>query len=366
MNNRRSSPPKIKKPLRPGGARDGYASRYGKRDSGVQLAYWIAGGAVAFIIFAGCGMLLFKFLGGATIPAAQPTTSQPSNSPLTATNLASPFAAVTDTPAAPTPFPFDAPRLQQYMFDLINQDRRAQGLSAVQWDDIAASAGASHAREMTTFRYMSHWNLDGYGPEYRYTQAGGLNTSRENVYSYVHSPGAGPKSTQDWDALIQSAEKALMDSPGHRENILDAAHTHVGVGISYDAAAGRLSITQEFVDKYVSVQPLPTAVLLDQTIEINGKLMAGLSNPVINLAYEPLPAPKSVEELNQTDAYTSAAKIYQVLPLRADANGNFFEKISFNNLNQAGLYHIYIGVSDQFGAGRLIFDLVVKVSAGIP
>lgn len=365
MDNRRSSPPKIKKPLRPGSARDGYASRYGKRDSGVPLAYWIVGGVVVLIVFAGCGALLFNFWGGAQ-PTAQPTVSQPPNSPSMAAGLASPFPVVTDTPAAPTPLAIDAPRLQQYMFDLINQDRRAQGLSALRWDDIAASAGASHAREMTTFRYMSHWNLDGYGPEYRYTQSGGLNILRENVYSYIHSPGGGPKSAQDWDALIQSAEKALMDSPGHHDNILDPAHTHVGVGVSYDAVAGRLSIAQEFVDKYVSVQPLPTGALLDQTIEINGKLATGLSDPIINLAYEPLPAPKSVEELNQTSSYTSAAQIYQVIPLRADANGNFSEKISFNNQNQAGLYHIYIGVSDQFGADRLIFDFVVKVSSRIP
>jgi hypothetical protein len=248
------------------------------------------------------------------------------------------------------------------MFSLINQDRQSKGLSILRWDDIASTAGLNHAREMTTFQYMSHWNLDGYGPDYRYTQARGVNISRENVYSYVHSPGGGPKSAQDWETIIQSAQKAFMESPGHRENILDAAHTHVGIGIAYDPIAGRLSIAQEFVDRYLIIQPMPVTAMLNQNVEVDGKLAEGLSNPVINLAYESLPASKSVDELNQTSTYSSPAQIYQVVPLNVDANGNFSSTISINNQNQPGLYHIYIGADDQYGMGRLILDFVIKVS----
>jgi len=46
--------------------------------------------------------------------------------------------------------------------------------------------GQRHSDEMAQFGYMSHWNMDGYGPEYRYSRAGGVDKAQENVYRLVY------------------------------------------------------------------------------------------------------------------------------------------------------------------------------------
>jgi uncharacterized protein YkwD len=129
--------------------------------------------------------------------------------------------------------------LQKAMLEFINRDRRANGLSPVEWDAAAASAGQQHAQEMADLGYVSHWNIDGYGPDYRYTQAEGLDVVFENVYRLVTRRSDGAAGTiSDWRRAVEEAQAALMESEGHRANILAPEHTHVGIGIAYNVAAG--------------------------------------------------------------------------------------------------------------------------------
>jgi len=235
------------------------------------------------------------------------------------------------------------------MLTLVNQDRQANGLTSVAWDEAATAAGLAHAEEMAQFGYLSHWNLEGQGPDYRYTVAGGLNHVRENVHLYWHSPGAGPVSREAWETLIRQAQQSLMESPLHRDNILAPEHTHVGIGIAYNAAAGHLGIAQEFVDHYVTLQPLPPRASLGEAIVIQGRLEAGAVNPFINLAYEPFPAALTLAKLRTTGTYKSPAETYEVVPLSGDAGGRFSRSVILDNRGQAGLYHVRVWVETEFG-----------------
>jgi len=246
------------------------------------------------------------------------------------------------------------------MLTLINQDRQANGLASVAWDEAAAAAGLAHAEEMAQFGHVSHWNLEGQGPDYRYTVAGGLNHVRENVHLYWHSPGAGPDSREAWETLIRQAQQSLMESSLHQDNILAPEHTHVGIGIAYNADTGHLAIAQEFVNHYVTLQPLPSRASLGEAIVIQGRLEAGAVNPFINLAYEPFPATLTVTELKATGTYESPAEIYEVVPLSADAGGRFSQSVNLDNRGQAGLYHVRVGVETKFGR-VLAADVVVGV-----
>lgn len=247
------------------------------------------------------------------------------------------------------------------MLTLINDDRRANGLSTLAWDNIAATAGLQHAQEMASFNYLSHWNLDGYGPDYRYSLAGGLDNIRENAYMYQHSgPNSAPATSQDWEQRIREAQKSLMNSPGHRDNILAREHTHVGIGIAYEATTGQLRITQEFVDRYITLQPFVRRVALGGQINIVGQLRVGASNPLLNLAYEPLPAPKSIAELSTTNTYTSPAENYSSSPLTTDGEGRFSQVLTLDNNSQPGLYHVRIWVDTAAGQ-VMAADVVVEV-----
>jgi uncharacterized protein YkwD len=253
----------------------------------------------------------------------------------------------------------DIPTLQQFMLDLINDDRRSNGLSEVGWDDIAANAGLRHAQEMARYDYLSHWDLEGHGPDYRYSMVGGTNCVRENVYI---SSGIAPVTLDDWKELIRQAEQALMESPGHRDNILSPEHTHVGIGIAYetDAAGGRLTIAQEFVNKYLTLQPVLHRVSLGSSLTLAGKLGSGLDNPYIDLAYESFPTPMSVEDLNNTDTYVSPAESYDGRPLDVDSSGRFSLDILLDNGGLSGIYHIRISGDTEFGR-IMVADIVVEV-----
>jgi uncharacterized protein YkwD len=314
---------------------------------------------LAVVIIAGLAMVVLAFMGvrmfsrPASVVTPASTTGQtgrvtPSIAPATpAAAQATPAATAAIAPSdVSVP---DIPMVQRLMMILVNQDRQTKGLAPVAWDQEAATAGMDHASEMVQFGYLSHWDLEGRGPDWRYTLAGGLNNVRENVYLYQHSSGAGPDSRETWEALIREAEQSLMESPRHRDNILAPEHTHVGIGVAYDSSLGRLAIAQEFTDHYVALQPVPLRVSLGESVMIRGRLEAGATSPLINVAYELPPKTLTLAELNSTGTYESPAQTYQIVPLSVDAQGHFAQSVKLDYEGQAGLYHVRVWVETRFG-----------------
>ena len=186
------------------------------------------------------------------------------------------------------------------MLGAINEDRAAAGLQPVVWDQFAADVGAAHAQEMVTYGYFSHWDLAGRGPDLRYALAGGIETVNENLHLYWlrYDDGRGAP-IEDWEAVVLAGQQGLMDSPGHRANILDPAHTHVGIGMSYDAETGTLAIAQEFINRYVALEnPAPAAIRGERYL-LRGSAVSGISNLVVNIRYLPHPDPLSIAQLEQ-------------------------------------------------------------------
>lgn len=252
------------------------------------------------------------------------------------------------------------PSLQQLMFRLVNEDRRKQGLTEIAWDNTAAQAGLRHAQNMARYSYLSHWDLDGHGPDYRYVQAGGLDNVRENVFMYQHS-GPGPASPEAWQDLVRDAQQSLMESPGHRDNILAPAHTHVGIGIAYDASQRWFAIAQEFVDRYVRLNPLPLNKRVGEEIMVSGQVLSGATNPLLNMAYEPLPSAMSVVELGKTSTYSSSAEVYETMLFTLDEAGQFNQAVKLDMNGQAGLYHVRIWVDTPAFGQIMASDIVIEV-----
>jgi hypothetical protein len=247
------------------------------------------------------------------------------------------------------------------MMDLVNRDRAASGLEPVGWDETAALAARLHAEDMAAYGYLSHWDRSGRGPEYRYWLAGGRSTVRENVYSYYqrYRNGGGGVPILDWQEAIERAQSTLMNSPVHRDNILQPSHTHVGVGIAYEPEEGELRIAQEFVDRYVEVDGLPARVSWGEAITVSGRVLAGASSPLINLVYQPFPEPMSVGQLNATNHYVSAGEVYQAL--NPDVSGDrFWFTTRLGTSDKPGLYNVRIWVAqsgEQVLSSELFFEL---------
>jgi len=260
-------------------------------------------------------------------------------------------------PSAPPPAPFDPAALAALMLALVNADRAAAGLTPVAWDDTAAAVGAAHAADMVAHGYFSHWNPQGLGPDHRYSAAGGLHAVMENLhaFSYTYTNGR-PAPVEDWEVIIRNAQAGLMQSPGHRANILHPAHTHLGIGMAYDPATGQFRLAQEFTNQYAELNPsLPTAARPGDNLRVSGALgPAAVGNAILDLAYEPFPAPLSLDELAARSTYVSPAE-------SVDTRGvdlTFDE--TFTLPEAPGYYHIRLFV-DLASGQAMVVDRVVAV-----
>lgn len=277
----------------------------------------------------------------------------------------------------PTPYPTpiapditgaapDLDALAVYMLELINVDRVAEGLEPVQWDAHAAEVGRLHAQEMAHAGYMSHWNLAGFGPDIRYGLSGGQAVVMENVYSYYSRYDDGsPVWEANWAARVREAQTALMNSPGHRANILTPEHTHVGVGMAYEPTSGEFRVAQEFTNHYLVMQTDTDDQVFSahpgELINIKFELHPEVSQPLINLAFEPLPSPMSIPELNDTSTYTSPAEFVDQIPATLDWNGDYKLRMFLPGSAQSGYYHLRIWVTlngENIPASDLVIMLV--------
>lgn len=125
------------------------------------------------------------------------------------------------------PAPTDAP--DRALFALINDQRERRGLPPLRWHEVLAEVAQAHAQDMEARRTLVHVTPDG-GPLSARLQARGLRPTRiaENL-AFANS--------------AQAALRALIESPGHRRNLLLPELTHIGVGVSgqyYAIALSRL------------------------------------------------------------------------------------------------------------------------------
>lgn len=127
------------------------------------------------------------------------------------------------------------PRLRQdletKMLLLINEERRAAGLSQLRADPELAVVAREHSRDMFARSYFSHLSPEGFTPSDRIRKAKvRFVTAGENL-------ALAP--------TLSLAHKGLMNSPGHRANILHKSYGRVGIGI-LDGGAYGLMVTQNF------------------------------------------------------------------------------------------------------------------------
>jgi len=121
---------------------------------------------------------------------------------------------------------------EQTIWKLLNADRARAHLPALAWDAQLAAVARAHSEDMQAHGYFGHVSPTAGGPGDRAKRAGvDAMLIMENV-ARAFTPG--------------EAERGLMNSPGHRANILSRDATRVGVGVVYDQASHELLVTQMF------------------------------------------------------------------------------------------------------------------------
>ena len=124
------------------------------------------------------------------------------------------------------------PVAERQLFDLVNDERTQRGFAALEWDERLVPVARSHSQEMLTLKYFSHDSPIAGSPFDRIRGAGiPYSRAGENL-AYAQS--------------VSVAHRALMDSPGHRQNILRPEFTRIGIGVITAGIYGRM-FTQLFV-----------------------------------------------------------------------------------------------------------------------
>jgi uncharacterized protein YkwD len=124
------------------------------------------------------------------------------------------------------------PVAERQLFDLVNEERVHGGLGVLVWDERLVPVARSHSEEMFRLRYFGHQSPVTGSPFDRLKAAGITYTRAGENLAYAQS--------------VAVAHRALMDSPGHRENVLRPEFTRIGIGVINAGAYGRM-VTQLFI-----------------------------------------------------------------------------------------------------------------------
>ncbi|MCT4593447.1 MAG: CAP domain-containing protein [Anaeromicrobium sp.] len=123
---------------------------------------------------------------------------------------------------------------EKEMVDLVNQARAQNNLPALKVDMELTKVARTKSQDMIDNNYFSH-NSPTYGSPFDMMKKFGINYVKagENI--------AGNQS-------VKGAHDTLMNSPGHRKNILSPDFTHIGIGIRKGGQYGNM-FTQMFISK---------------------------------------------------------------------------------------------------------------------
>lgn len=123
------------------------------------------------------------------------------------------------------------PDLEQQMLELVNQERVAAGLNPLAPDPELTEVARRHSADMFARGYFAHDTPEGLTPFDRMRDANvRFLTAGENL-------ALAPS--------VPVAHTGLMNSPGHRANILRSQFGRVGIGIM-DGGMRGLMVSQEF------------------------------------------------------------------------------------------------------------------------
>jgi uncharacterized membrane protein required for colicin V production len=122
---------------------------------------------------------------------------------------------------------------EQRMLILVNRERTSRGLNALTLNPTAREVARAHSKDMFARGYFSHVTPEGQDPFTRMKNGGvKFGAAGENL-------ALAP--------TLSAAHDGLMNSPGHRANILSPDYHTVGIGI-IDGGPYGLMVTQDFTD----------------------------------------------------------------------------------------------------------------------
>ena len=157
---------------------------------------------------------------------------------------------------------FDRRLVERHIYEMTNQERRLAGVEGLIRDETIDVIAYEHSADMAARGYFSHDTPEGLDPTGRAERAGyecrkdygsyyttGLAENVSQSYTYSSYMTAGVTSSYTWleseAELARQTVRGWMDSPGHRENILNPQYDRIGIGVEISSDEQVLA-TQNF------------------------------------------------------------------------------------------------------------------------
>jgi uncharacterized protein YkwD len=170
----------------------------------------------------------------------------------------------------------EALKLKIEQLDVINKSRKINNAPAVKIDILASRVANRMAREAAENEYLGHWNLAGEEPYLRYAFAGGHDHVSENAYGEWSSDSYFV-SSQVINSMMKKGHGKFMaeraPDNGHKVNIIDKSHNFVGIG--YYLNEKQFRYYEEFIDRYLEFENIPSELKIGEqckiTVKTNGQ-----------------------------------------------------------------------------------------------
>lgn len=122
---------------------------------------------------------------------------------------------------------------EKEMLEMVNEERTKVGAKKLVWDEDLAIVGRAHSRDMFERGYFSHYSPEG-------KDVGDRLEESDISYSYAgENLALAPN--------VDRAHSGLMNSEGHKRNILDPAFGKIGIGVVDGGVYGKM-FTQVFTE----------------------------------------------------------------------------------------------------------------------
>lgn len=124
---------------------------------------------------------------------------------------------------------------EKEMLNYINEERAKAGLAPLKVDPELSRVARIKSQDMVDNGYFSHVSPT-YGSPFEMMKSFGIKyrAAGENIAR---------------NSSVLKAHVALMNSEGHRKNILSKTFTHIGIGIVDNKGVGGITVTQMFIAK---------------------------------------------------------------------------------------------------------------------
>jgi uncharacterized protein YkwD len=174
---------------------------------------------------------------------------------------------------------------EQQVYQRTNYERRLHGLPDLAYDKGLADLARRHSQNMLAGNYFAHEDMEGLdvaGRKDKYYPALYVTSIGENLAYHM----IGDKVFSPIDVVT-----GLMNSPPHRENILNPDYTYIGVGVV--VKGDKLYTTQNFAQPlFKQLSPLPKKAKQTQTYTMEFEYM-GIQDPAKLQAILKVPDPKT-------------------------------------------------------------------------